>query len=96
MVKQVEQENKKLERAPAQSLTDNTMRNTMRKALHASTYERFRHRTLNDSDEELAGTLKCGIDHTVGLFRRFALFHPCFDQKVYRVVYSSHLDSCVV
>ena len=56
MVKQVEQENKKLERAPAQSLTDNTMRSTMRKALHASTYERFRHRTLNDSDEELAGT----------------------------------------
>ena len=56
MVKQVEQENKKLERAPAQSLTDNTMRNTMRRAIHASTYERFRHRTLNDSDEELAGT----------------------------------------
>jgi len=58
MVKQVEQENKKLERAPAQSLTDNTMRSTMRKALHASTYERFRHRTLNDSDEELADEIR--------------------------------------
>ena len=41
-------------------------------------------------------TLECSIDHTVGLFRRFALFHPCLDQKVYRVVYSAHLDNRVV
>ena len=31
-------------------------------------------------------TLECGIDNTVGLFRRFALFHPCIDQKVYHAV----------
>ena len=32
-------------------------------------------------------TLECRIDHTIGLFCRFALFHPCFDQNVYHVVY---------
>ena len=41
-------------------------------------------------------TLECDIDHTVGLFGRFCLFHTCIDQKVHHVVYYSHLDSCVV
>ena len=26
-------------------------------------------------------TLECNIDHTVGLFGRFSLFHTCIDQK---------------
>ena len=41
-------------------------------------------------------TLECDIDHTVGLFGRFSLFHTCIDQKVHHVVYYSHLDSHVV
>ena len=41
-------------------------------------------------------TLECNIDHTVGLFGRFSLFHTCIDQKVHHVVYYSHLDSHVV
>ena len=41
-------------------------------------------------------TLECDIDHTVGLFGMFCLFHTCIDQKVHHVVYYSHLDSRVV
>ena len=41
-------------------------------------------------------TLECDIDHTVGLFGRFCLFHTCIDKKVHHVAYYSHLDSRVV
>ena len=41
-------------------------------------------------------TLECDIDHMVGLFGRFSLFHTCIDQKIHQVVYYSHMDSCVV
>ena len=41
-------------------------------------------------------TLECNIDHTIGLFRRFALFHTCIDQKVNCFVYSNPMDSYVV
>ena len=37
-------------------------------------------------------TLECGIDHSVGLCRRFALFHPCFEKNVHHVVQSLEAD----
>ena len=54
MVEHVEQEHKEHPDAN-KNITPSKLRNTMRQAMGQSTYERYRHRTYGDSDEELTG-----------------------------------------
>ena len=41
-------------------------------------------------------TLECGIDHTVGLFRMFALIHPCFKASCVIVLGSCKTKWCIL
>ena len=54
---QQQQQSEKTSNNNASTITPSKMRLTIKDALGRSTYERYRHRTLGDSDDDLTGTI---------------------------------------